>query len=168
MDRTFEKDEVVCSPIYLLEAIRHKSQKTFNMILIPQNQFEIVIPFLLFIATHMKIRTGTAINRPFTFINPVIRDRRSNLKPTFLVERRNTFFSRPHHEDPMPINLQNFVFWDKRRFLPLLFLQSRFSTNRFGNRWFIHSFSIYLSSSCFPPPLSQARGSCFVSTLVFV
>lgn len=119
------------------------------MVLISEDQFEVVVPFFLFVAAHVEVGSGAAIDRFFAFVDAVVGNGGRDFKPAFFVEGGYAFFAGPHHGDPVFVNFENFVFWYGRSLPPLLLLEPRFSAGFSGRviHWFQYTLVWLLSTT---------------------
>ena len=105
------------------------------MVLIAEDQFEVVVTFFEFVASHVELGQRATIDGAFAVLDPVVGDCGCDFEPAFFVELRDSFLAGPHHGDPVFVNFCYFVFWDAGGFAALLLFKAGFASSAFWCRF---------------------------------
>jgi hypothetical protein len=116
------------TPIAEVLLERQKSKKTLNMILVPEDQFKIVVLLVLFISAHMKVAALTPIDGTHALGSPVVSNSTRDLKPATIIQLRHPSATWPHLRQPIRIHLRYQCIRNRFSLTPLLFLQTRLAT----------------------------------------
>ena len=110
------------------------TEETFDVVLVPEDQLEVVVPFVGFIATHVEVRSPAPINCTKAFVDSVVEDSGGYLQPAAFVEGRHTSSSRAELQKPVFIDFLNILLQDLSGFGPLFLFEPGFATSAFCPR----------------------------------
>lgn len=110
------------------------AEETFDVVLVSEDQFEVVVPFVGFIASHVEVGSPATIDSTKAFVDSVVMNGGGYLQSAAFIQGRHTRAARPELKKPIFVDFLDILLEDLRRLGPLLFCEPGFSSTAFWSR----------------------------------
>ena len=110
------------------------AEEALDVVLITEDQFEVVVTFVGFIASHVEVGCPATIDSTKAFVDSVVMNGRCHLQPAAVIKGRHPQPAWPELKKPIFVDFLYILLEDLVRLRPLLFREPGLSSTAFWTR----------------------------------